>query len=322
MSALGELQAGMPSTAFAALLRQTVLATAAKHNFPPPDGGTWDADKADEIAYGFLAQDRAQKVLEALVLSCGDDRALAWALQGVVRNHLRDRGRSTEVGRLIVRLRRALKNEELFTHLPGDRWALVDGPEDASEVGPDALVAATATVRVKFQAWSPMARRRHPFADKDSIDALVVTVLTAAQGSLRAADIAHAVAPALQVVTGNVLIELDSGDPPDTGSDIDGLDMIGADLADRERALEVFGLLTDREKIALAHPELNTRELAPLIGLGHSQAAVIRNKAVEMLQEELGDEENGQNIAELVLQITKFWVEHRTGPNDVTYNSA
>jgi hypothetical protein len=316
------MQAGTPATAFTSLLIRTVLAVATKHNFPPPDGGQWTGEKASEVAHSFIAHDRTPGILEALVLTCADDRALAGALQGVIRNFLRDRGRATEMGRLVVRLRRALKNTDLFIPVGGDRWALLDGPVPASQVGPDILAAAAATVRIKFQPWSPTARRRHPFADRVSIDALVTAVLTAAQGSLRPSDIAHAIAPSLQVITGNMLVELDSGDPPDAGADTPGLDLLGADVVNRARAFEVFGLLTDREKITLAYPELDTRKLAPLIGLGHSQAAVVRNKAIELLQEELGNEENGQDIAELVLEITKFWVDHRTEPGDVTYNSA
>jgi hypothetical protein len=321
MSALSELRAGTPSTAFTDLLIKTVLAVARSHGFPPPDRGSWNKLAAAEIAGEFVARKRTGKTLEALLLTCPDDRALAAALQGVMRNFLRDRGRTTEMGRLVVRLRRALKAPAYQKVPPGGRYALAEGPTEPSTVPPDDLLAATSGVRVKYLKWDPMSNRRPPFASKASIDELVAAVMKAAIGSLLVGDIAHAIAPALQVVPGNVLVELDEGDPPDTGGDIAGLDALGMGIEDRDRAFEVFGLLTDRQKIALGCLDLGARELAPLIGLGHSQANVIRTAAIDRLEGELGDEENGQEIAQLVLQIAKFWVEHRTKSDNVTYYS-
>lgn len=320
MSALSELQAGTPSTSFTDLLMRTVFAVAKSHGFPPPDRGHWDKTAAAEVAGEFVAHPRTPKILEALVLTCDDDRSLAATLQAVIRNFLRDRGRATEMGRLVVRLRRALKGSR-YIRVPGGRYALLDGPAAPSTVPADELVAATAHLHVEHLKWDPMSDRRTPFASKASIDELVATVMTAAKGSLTASDIAYAVAPILQVASGNVLVELDEGDPPDTGDDIAGLDSLGVGVEDRDRAFEVFGLLTDRQKIALGNVDLTATELAPLIGRGHSQAAIIRNAGRDKLKEELADEENGQEIAELVLEIAKFWVAHRTGSDDVTYYS-
>jgi hypothetical protein len=320
VSALSELHAGTPSTAFTGLLTKTVLAVAKSHGFPPPNRGRWDKLAAAEVVGEFVAHKRTGKILEALALTCADDRALAAALQAVMRNFLRDRGRATEMGRLVVRLRRALK-APAYRRVPGGRYALAEGSTEPSAVPPDELVAATAAVHVEFPKWDPMSDRRPPFASKSSIDELVAAVMTAAAGSMLAADVAHAVAPALQVVPGNALVELDEGDPPDTGEDIAGLNALGLGIEDRDRAFEVFGLLTDRQKIALGCLDLGARELGPLIGRGHTQANVIRTAAMNRLEEELGDEENGPEIAQLVLQIARFWLEHRTGSDDVTYNS-
>lgn len=321
MSALSELQAGTPSTAFTELLVRTVVAVGRRHGFPPPAHGAWTRASALDVAAEFVAREATHRTLEALVLGCADDRALAGALQAVIRNLLRDRGRATEVGRLVVRLRRALK-DPAYQRLPGDRYAFAEGPTDPSGVPPDELVAATVAIQLTYVTWSPTARRRQPFASKESIDELVAAVMAAAKGSLRAADVAHAVAPSLQVVTGNVLVEFDSGAPPDTGGDIQGLESMGLEVPDRDRAFEVFGLLTDREKIWLGKLGTSVREIAPMVGLGHSQTALIRGKVVGLLSEELDHEENGQEIAELVFELAKFWVENRTGPGDVTYNSA
>jgi len=322
MSPLAELRAGKPGEAFMALLARTVLAVGITRNFPPPDGGQWSGAKANDVAVSFLTDGRTPKRLDWLVLHAGDDAALAGALQGVVRNFLRDLGRATELGRLVVRIRRALRESSAFVPVDGDRWALAAGPTDAAEVGPDALVRAAATVPLTFQAWSPTARRHEPFADRDSIEALLTKVLDAAGGSLRPADLAQAVAPSLQVVTGPALVELDAGDHPDGEPSAPGADVLGDEVVNRARAGEVFELLSDRERIALAYLHLNLRELAPLIGLGHSQAAIVRNRAADVLQAELADEEQGQEIAELVLEIGRTWVLDRTGSDDATYNPA
>lgn len=319
MSALSELQTGAPSTAFTDLLIKTVFAVARAHGFPPPSHGSWDKPAAAEIAGEFVAHQRTGKVLEALALTCTDDRALAAALQAVIRNFLRDRGRATEMGRLVVRINRALKAPG-YVRLPGGRHALAGGPTGASSVPPDELVAATAGVHVIYPKWDPMSDRRPPFASKASIDVLVAAVMTAAVGSLRAADVAYAIAPVLQVVPGNVLVELDEGEPPDTGDDIHGLDSLGMGVEDRDRAFEVFGLLTSRQKIALGYLDSGVRGIGIRIGRGHSQAALILRAVQDKLEQELGDEENGMEIAQLVIQIARFWVENRTALDDVTYN--
>lgn len=319
MSAYAELRAGQPGTAFVDLLGRTVLAVALRGGFPPPDGGRWSGAKANDLAVSFLTHRRTPKIIDSMLLTCGDERELARVLQGVVRNFLRDLGRATEVGRLVVRVRRALRESANFRPVRGDRWALASGPSAASSIGPDALAAAAASVPITFQSWSPTARRNEPFADRDSIEALLAAVLAAAGGSLQAGDLARALAPSLQVVAGPVLAELDPGDHPAAlPLDLD-VDQVGSDVANRDRAQELFAVLSDRERIALAYVELNSRALGELLQLGHSQAAIIRNRAIELLQGELGDESDGQEVAEMVLEFTKIWSARRTDPDDETY---
>lgn len=322
MTALAELRSGKVGDAFVGLLTRTVHAVGMSRNFPPPDGGKWTGDKAADVAVAFLTHDRTPKRLDWLVIRCGDDRALAASLQHVVRSYFRDVGRATELGRLVVRIRRALRESDQFVVAPNDRWGLTGGPAEPTAVGPDPLVAAAATVPITFQSWSPTARRHEPFADRDSIESLLVKVLDAAGGTLRPADLARAIAPSLQVVVGPAFADLDPGDFPDTDFSISSLDKIGDDIVNRDRALEVLALLSDRERLALAHLHLKVRDLAPLIGLGHSQAAIVRSRAGEILQAELANEEKGQEVAELALELSKIWAADRTRPDDVTYNSA
>jgi len=316
MSAFTELRAGTPATEFSALLTRTVLAVAITRNFPPPDGGNWTSAKATETANEFLSQPRTQGIIDKLALQCADDDALAAMLQAIIRNFLRDRGRQTEVGRLVVRLRRAIRESDDFTLLPDGRCALSAGPVTASTTPPADLVAAAGNVPIAYVSWSPTARRNEPFADKTSIEALIRAVLGAAQGSLRPADLAIAIAPRLQVTTSPSYAELDPGDYPEPSSG--DLDEVGTDLANREHARELFDLLTDREKIALGRPDLTTRELGKAIGRGHSQAGIVRQRAVGMLSAALAQDEDGPATAELVIEYAKLWCERRTMSNDST----
>ena len=311
MSALAELRSGQPGAAFSALLTKTVFAVGKARNFPPPSGGAWTADDAQTVAAAFLGDRQTPRRLADLVLHCGDDRALAARLQGAVRNFLRDRGRATEVGKLIVRLKRALRASASFAPAGPDRWALQAGPGDPSAVDHAVLEQAAAAVEIVIPNWSS-DRRNPPFADKVSIEALLVAVLLAAGGSMTVADIANVIAPRLAVAPRSLVLEADVGDHPDTSGADASADETGGEVANRMRAMEVLMLLTDRQRIALAFPELGVRELGPLVGVSHSQAQVVRQQAVAAVRSELCEEEEGQQVAELVLEFARKWVEDRT----------
>ena len=79
------------------------------------------------------------------------------------------------------------------------------------------------------------------------------------------------------------------------------------------RALEVFGLLNDRERLALGWPEYTVRDLAPLLGVGSSQAQVIRRRATAVLKSELIDDPDGEAVAGRILELARTWAEEWTG---------
>lgn len=321
MSPLEELRSGTIGDEFVALLIRTVLAVGPARNFPPPDGNRWNAQAAADVSSSFLSDPGTPRRIKWLILRCGDDRALAGALETIVRNFLADLGRQTELGRLVVRVRRALRECNDFVQRDGGYWGLADGPAEPSGAGPDELEAAAATVGVTHQSWSPTSRRHAPFADKVSIEAMITATLTAAEGTLPPNVIARALAPSLNVApTSGITVELDPGDHPEhlfpRAEDIGDL------LADEERALEVASVLTDRERIAIAYNHLSVRELATLIGVGRTQTNVIQNRAIEILKAELGTEERGDTIALLVKEICETWVADRTSGDDSPFPSA
>ena len=92
-----------------------------------------------------------------------------------------------------------------------DRWALFEGPDGPSEVEPDALKRAIAGSRVVVPKWTS-ERRDAPLADEDTFVRLIRSVLKAAEGSLTAVDISHALATRLDHRRTPLSLELDIGE--------------------------------------------------------------------------------------------------------------
>lgn len=320
MSAIKELHAGETGSEFYALLRRTVLAVGIARNFPAPSGGdSWTAKDVDVVANEFLAHSQTPRRLADLALHCASDDALARRLQGSVRNFLRDWGRQTDLGRLIRRVKRALKEESGFFKVEGDRWTLADGTPEPSTAPLDTLqAAASLEPEVVVPSWGAEARRKGPVADKETINRLIRRVLEAAEGSVTAADIAKAIAHRLAIPPQALTLEIDAGDRPEAVERDTPFDATADEVITNLTAKEVLETLTDRERIALGYLELGVRELGPKIGISHSQAAVVRQMAAEKLRAELAGEGSGEAIARKVVQLARNWVDARTAGNGVT----
>lgn len=320
MSALDELRAGETGSEFYGLLRRTVLAVGIARNFPPPsEGESWTAEDAQVIANEFLAHTQTPRRLADLALHCASDDALARRLQGGMRNFLRDRGRQTNIGRLIRRVKRALNEENSFSKVEGERWALLNGSSEPSTVPfTDLEAAASLEAEVVIPSWGPEAKRKGPVADKDTINRLISRVLDAAAGSVTAAEIAKAIAPRLAIPPQALTHEIDAGDRPEVVELDTPFDATADEVITLLTAKEVLETLTDRERIALGYLELGVRELGPRIGVSHSQAAVVRQMAAEKLKQELAGEDFGEAIAKKVVQLARNWVDARTAASGRT----
>ena len=320
MSAIRELHAGETGSEFYSLLKRTVLAVGIARNFPPPSGGqSWADEDIDVVANEFLAHPQTPRRLADLALHCASDDALARRLQGSVRNFLRDRGRQTDVGRLIRRVKRALKEEDEFSKVDGDRWTLRRGSNEPTTVPFNELeAAASLEPEVVVPSWGSEARRKGPIADRETINRLIRRVLAAAEGTVTAADIAKAVAPRLAIPPQALTLEIDAGDRPEAVDLDSAFDATADEVISDLTAKEVLETLTDRERIALGYLELGVRELGPRIGVSHSQAAVVRQMAADKLREELAGEESGEFIARKVVEQARNWVDARTAGNGET----
>lgn len=294
------------------MLSRTVRAVAVARNFPPPEGlASWGEDAVAQVMSEFMADSQTPRRLLDLATTCATEQALKARLQGTVRNFLADLGRRTPMGKLVIRINEVLGGQQDFVRSEG-RWSLADGPAEPAIPDVDRLASAIGGLKVSAPKWGHEAHRAAPVADAETIRSLCKALLAAADGSLTSRTMAVAIGKRIGV--GQAPVSLDAASLDPARSDSQPTADITADTALREpRAVEVLALLNDRERIALAWPEYTVRELAPLLGIGPSQAHIIRRRAIEILKEELADEPDGEAIAGRVLELARSWADQWTG---------
>ncbi len=294
----------------ARLLYRTVRAVVVAHGYPPPGGRSrWDADGVAETAHEFLADDRTPKRLAHLAVNAVDDVGFDRLLHRMVLNFLRDGGRRTETGRLMLRLRDVLGQRDEFVAERGDRWRLASQPSTPSSAAPVVLVeAATAETDVDVPRWSPQTRRRPPAADAASLERLCRRVLTAAAGTLPLDELARSVAPRLGMSPVPLAHAVDDRDPFEAVAAPEHADAV----IDSMRAAEIFTGLRERERLLLATAGTPVRELRSVIGVGPSQAAELRGRLRALLAVELRDDENYEAVFFHLIDQAKAWATART----------
>jgi hypothetical protein len=310
-SPLDELRTdGQLGTEGARLLYRVVRAVVLAHGFPPPAGRrAWDADGVTEIAHDFLADDRTPRRLAHLVVHAVDDASFGRLLHRMVLNFLRDGGRRTETGRLMLRLRDVLGGSRDFVSEPGDRWRMRSQPSTPSSVGPDALVrAATAEPHVDVPRWSPQTRRRAPVADAASLERLCRRVLEAAGGTLPLDELARSIAPRLGLAPMPIASATDACDPFDTIAAPHN----GEATLDGLRAAEIFRILSPRERLLLAATGTPVRALRSVIGVGPSQAAELQGRLRALLAAELRDDAGHEAVVLHLVDQARAWARLRT----------
>ena len=311
MTALEELRAGSIGEEFVSLLGRTIRAVAVARNFPPPeDLGSWGEEAVARTVSEFAADSQTPRRLLDLATACATEQALAARLQGTVRNFLADLGRRTPLGKLVVRINEVLGRHEEFARTHG-RWSLAGGALGPGAADVDRLAKVIGSHQVSAPRWGHEARRAAPVADAGTIVLLCRALLGAAGGSLTPGTMAAAIGMRLGIGQAPVSLDAASLDPgrPEGYPVRDST----ADAALREpRAVEILALLNDRERVALAWPEYTVRELAPLLGIGSSQAHIVRRRAIEMLREELADDPDGEAVAGRVLALARNWAERWT----------
>jgi hypothetical protein len=287
------------------LLYRVVRAVVIAHGFPPPERrSAWDADAVAEVAHDFLADARTPRRLTHLAVHAVDDDSFARILHRMVLNFLRDDGRRTEIGRLMLRLRDVLGRIDEFVAAPGDRWRLASQPSEPTGVSPAVLVrAASAEAAVTVPRWSAQTRRRPPAADAASLERLCRRVLTAAAGTVELDQLAQSIAPRLGLAPMPLAQVVDDRDPLDSVAAPHHADAV----LDSIRATEIFEILSQRERLLLATPGTPVRSLRSVIGVGPSQAAELQARLRAVLASELREDENYEAVFFHLIDRARAW---------------
>ena len=302
----------------AELLYKTVWLVAVGNGFPPPGGSaSWNETAVTETAHDFVKDERGPKRLLDIAVRSVDERSFERLLEAAVLNFLRDVARGTDLGKLIVRAKEILRDENDFEAAPGppERWALTGGPTAPSAAGPDDLASATAGVKVVVPKWTS-ERRDAPLADRPSFVRLMTSVLTAAAGSLTAVDIARALTARLDHRRTPHAMTLDIRERVSEPGRTSG-DPATSTVAELH-AVDIFNSLSDRERIIVTTLDRNVRDLAQLIDTGKTQAALIRQRLVDRLRDELANDDQPDSTATILCELCDDWIELRTGTDDAT----
>jgi hypothetical protein len=317
MTPLEELQAdGRLGPEGALLLYRVVRTVVVGHGFPPPGGrSAWTGEAVAETAHDFLADERTPKRLAHLLVHALDDDSFTRLLHRMVLNFLRDGGRRTEIGRLMLRLRDVLGRSSEFVAEADDAWRLEKQPAAPSTVAPAVLVEAAATERhVDVPRWSASARRQAPTADAASLERLCRRVLEAAAGTVALDQLARAIAPRLGLTPTPIA---QSADDRDALDGIAGPQHADAVL-DSLRAAEIFAMLNRRERLLLAWAGTPVRELRSVIGVGPSQAAELQARLRALLLAELQDDEGYEAVVFHLVDQAKAWARHQAESQHAT----
>jgi hypothetical protein len=302
----------------AALLYRTVFLVAVGNRFPPPEGSaSWNETAVTETAHDFIKDERGARRLLDIAVRSVDERSFERLLEAAVLNFLRDVARGTDLGKLIVRVKEILRDESDFQAVPGspERWTLADGPAAPSVADSDDLASATAGIDVVVPKWTS-ERRDAPLADRPSFVRLMTSVLTTAAGSLTADDIARALTARLDhrrtPLTTPLDIREQVSEPEPTAGDP------ATHTVAELHAIDIFNSLSDRERIIVTTLDRNVRDLAQLIDMGKTQAALIRQRLVDRLNDELVDDEHADHTATILCDLCDEWIRSRTGTDDAT----
>jgi hypothetical protein len=310
MTPLEELRVdGRLGSEGALLLYRVVRTVVAGHGFPPPgERAAWNGEALVEVAHEFLADERTPKRLAHLLVHATDDDSFRRILYRMVLNFLRDGGRRTEIGRLMLRLRDVLARSDEFVAEAGDRWRVEKQPAAPSTVAPAVLVEAAAMERnVEVPRWSTQSRRRAPAADAASLERLCRRVLEAAAGTLALDQLAQAIAPRLGLTPMPLAQAPDAGDPFESVAGPQHTDAV----LDGLRAAEIFTILNRRERLLLAAAGTPVRELRSVIGVGPSQAAELQARLRAILAAELQDDDGYEAVFFHLVDQAKAWARQQ-----------
>lgn len=314
---------GKPGPLFLDLLYKTVDAVV-RGRTPPPGSKSWDRSARQELAHQFFLRKGAEKRLITLVTNSTDEDSFRRQLQKSVRNFLGDQGRKTDLGKVIVRLKRLLTKQAAtgrFSDLGNGRWGLPGCLEEPATAAHSDLIHAMAPVKVVVPTWTSETRDA-PLADEQSYARLVEAVLTEAEGSMTAEELATILIHRLDHIHTPLYIEDQHGEVPPTKQPAvtDPAAAIEADLTEKQ-ATDFFEAMTDRDRRVFATRHLTCREAEETVGRKHAQVNNLRNALDQRLKDHLPVEEDPGPFALLVYQRCCEWLTDQTDPGGATLDT-
>jgi hypothetical protein len=305
----------------AALLYRLVYIVARARNFPPPSGyESWDESAVTETAHDFLVGERGRRRVIEIAIRSVDDESFERIMEAAVVNHLREVSRRTDTGRLILRVSEILHDEDTFMRVEGPpaRWTLTGGNEAPSITPDTALATAVAGTPVSVPRWNS-ERRSAPLADRGSLVLLLGAILTAADGSLTARNIAQVVATRIDHRRVPLSIELDA---PEAAAEQSERTDPAVQVENMLRAKQIFNELDDRDRIMVARYEEPVRDLGDVLALRRSQAALLRQRLTARLRHEFEDDADPEGTIAELRRLCEAWIEDRTAALGATFNSS
>jgi hypothetical protein len=304
----------------ALLLYRTVSVVVRSRNFPPPEGSSlWDESATTEVAHEFLDGPRGTRRLSDLALRSVDDASFERLLEAAVVNHMRERSRRTDMGKLVLRVAELLTGDEAFQSQGGQpsRWSLLKGPTIPSSTPAPELAESVAGIEISRPVWRS-SRRDSPLADRASFVRLISTVLSAANGTLTAVDIAHAISARVDYRRSAISVDLDVlegvAEPAPTADPA-----VAATAQIRGR--QIFDELDDRERILVATVERPVRDLGEVLAVRRSQAALLRQRLTDRLHQELADDDDPAATVASIRALCESWLQDRTLGGGATSSS-
>ncbi|WP_406463145.1 hypothetical protein OH768_47040 [Streptomyces sp. NBC_01622] len=275
----------------------------------PPSG--WQEADLENLLGDFLA-DRIEPVTAKLLALARDDDSVGKLLRTSIRYWLIDCSRKTAVVSVGRALEKVLTDSDALEAVPlgtagAGRWRLA-GTAAQPWSGPvtPLVEAAYAVPNVKIPRWSSETRRA-PVADRASIEAVIIAVLTAASGSMEVAQLVEVFTARFPAVLDPVVVSL----PADAGSEItenaqsSPEKIVFARIDDAEtasRAEEVVSMLSPEEQRMVPYLDA-PGEIQTLLGCGRSQAYHRAARLREKLRQLVGD---GDDVLSVGAEVIRF----------------
>lgn len=312
---------GRLGPAGAQLVYKLVASVAYGRHFRPPETyDHWSREAIYETAHDFIAGPGGMDRFVTIAAHSTDDGSFTRQLERAILNHLRTMGRRTDLGKLIRRLTAILESADEFNQVRrGDRtaWSVPGQPDTDNTVPHSVLATSISRVPVSRPSWTSETRDA-PLADEGSYLTLMRTVLARADGAMTVPDLATVLASRVDHRRFAVGVELDAADDYEPASAATDQPTPAEDALNAAHAMSLFNMMSDRERISLAYSDVGVRELARLIGLGHTQAATIRQRLNERLADELRDDDDPAHTYRILTELCESWISDRTQGNGAT----